>query len=209
MIFILLKISKSTFYELSDNPLNGVLFDLKDKKNIFDVVRLYASSVWFDNSTILYNNVSNLLNFNSNYRWHSNHESKPNIIFEFVENFLYITNYSFSLQSSNFPTSWYVEGSNNKKKWTKISSVNDYDVQEGLQKAFPTVQGTFKFFRFTLLKNKHNSGSGYDNTFVLKRVEFFGFLGTNEPYLKYAACQTILKKKSPSFLFYMCFFVVS
>ena len=181
MLYLLFQISRSALFKLENEPLKGILYDLFKNNTIKNDIKLHPSSTWSDPRTLYKNTEENLLNFSLNYRWHSHRdESKtPYIIFEFAKKYLYITNYTFSLQASNLPRGWKVEASNDKANWVKIHSKDNYDAQkEGVIKSFQTRQGVFKYFKFTQFGNIHNNDPAlYDNTFVLKRVEFFGFYG--------------------------------
>ena len=182
---------KSKSFEYKGDPLNGLLFNMKDSSNLNEIVKLHPCSIWDYQPNYEINKVENLLDYSCDNRWYSgNNMSRPFIIFEFPKNFLFITNYSFSFHNLNYPIDWFVDGSNNRKKCVRIGSVNNYNYEkDGSKKTFPVINGAFKYIRFTQTKN-HFDSTIYEDTFVLVRVEFFGYFGNDEKYLVQFLCRT-------------------
>ena len=177
--------AKSKLYEYNGDPLNGVLFNLKDSINLNEIVKLHPCSIWHYQPNYEINKADNLLEYTHDYGWHSdNSVSRPFITFEFPKNFLFITNYSFSLKSYRHPIDWHVDGSNNRRYWVRIGSVSSYSYEiNGSKKTFPVINGAFKYIRFTQTRS-HFDKDEYEHAFVLERVEFFGYFGNNEKYLE-------------------------
>ena len=182
---------ESKYYEYKGDPLNGLLYSLKDLSTLNEIVKLHPSSISEAVHNYDINKVENLLDYNHDYRWHSSsNDSMPYLIVEFPKNFLFITNYSLAFKDYRYSIDWFVDGSNNRRRWVRIGSVNNYNYQrDGSKKTFPVINGAFKFIRFTQTKN-HFDNDVYANAFVLSRIEFFGYFGNQDKYLEQFLCKT-------------------